>query len=316
MAQKDKFIDFEEDEVLKAFQKAREMNLCPNRIWAVAGENLPKLLPKSNLIPVEQDQHQSDDKNNFNDHEEGTSDFCEYSQRDFTAVTQRHECSHSERKTCKLTPVFPREILDDAVNNERPTVWSLNGGSLLDYSRPYMAISHVWADGTGTGAWKGGQVNDNEYLWKFFMCIAKRFQCEGIWWDTISIPREKATRNRALSKIQASYEDARITLVHDQFLRSWPWDPETVCFAILISPWFSRGWTALELARSPKVKVLFKGPDGLVLKDMDEDILVEFHVDSRNNSPRQEASRIISNLRKDIDNLNDLLNVLGPRYTS
>ncbi|KAJ5712168.1 hypothetical protein N7488_006324 [Penicillium malachiteum] len=310
MERNDSPIDLDDDEVLEAFQKAREMNLCPNRIWAVAGENLPRLLPKSNLVPVSRGQ--SDDKNNFNNHDDCTSDFCEYSQRDFTAVTQRHECSSNERKNCKLTAIFPSEVLDSAANGESSTVWSLKGNSLLDCSRPFMEISHVWADGTGTGAWNPGEVN--ECLWQFFLRIAEQFQCEGIWWDTLCIPRSKVARNKAIEKIQGNYQDARITLVHDQFLRSWPWDPETACFAILMSPWFSRGWTALELAKSRKVKVLFKGPHGPILKDMDEDILVEF--DEEYTSPRQEASRIISNLRKDINSLDDLLNVLGPRYTS
>lgn len=300
-------INMENDEVLKAFQKAKELNLCPNRIWAVAGENLPKLLPKSKVIPV--GTGQAGEKNEFDNHDECTSDFCEYSQRDFTRVEQRHECS--DRRNCRLKERFWSEMLDDAARYERSTVWRLSGRFLLDYPRPYMAISHVWADGTGTGAWNAGEVN--ECLWEFFRDIAQQFQCEGIWWDTLCIPREKAARCKAIDRIQTNYEDARITLVHDHFLRSWEWDPETACFAILMSPWFSRGWTALELAKSRKVKVIFKGPVGPLIKDLDEEIIEK---DGKSNSPRQKASQIIKSLRKGIDTLNNLLSVLGSRYTS
>ncbi|GIC89449.1 ankyrin repeat domain-containing protein [Aspergillus udagawae] len=182
---------------------------------------------------------------------------------------------------------------------------------MLEPPRPYMAVSHVWSDGTGTGAWRDGEVNECLYL--YFRAIAEHFQCEGIWWDALCIPRAKAARNKAIQKIQTNYQDARITLVHDCFLRNWDWDPETACFGILMSPWFSRGWTALELAKSRKVKVIFKGRYGPVIKDLDEEILAKA---DEINVPRIKASRMIRNLRKEFTSLNDLLTVLRPRFTS
>ncbi|KAJ5708044.1 hypothetical protein N7488_007845 [Penicillium malachiteum] len=184
---------------------------------------------------------------------------------------------------------------------------------MLEAQRPYMAISHVWADGTGTGAWQAGTVN--ECLYAFFESIAKFFSCEGIWWDTLCIPREKAPRTIAIQKIPRSYEDARITLVHDCFLRNWEWHPQTACFAILMSPWFSRGWTALELMNSRKIKVIFKGRYGPVIKDLDEEILAK---EDEPEGPRKFATQIIRNLRKNSSTLglNDLLTILQSRYTS
>lgn len=67
------------------------------------------------------------------------------------------------------------------------------------------------------------------------------------------------------------------------------------------------------MANSRKVKVIFKGRRGPVIKDLDEEILAK---DDEPNGPRKEASRIIQSLRKDVTSLNDLLRVLGPRYTS
>jgi ankyrin repeat protein len=81
-----------------------------------------------------------------------------------------------------------------------------------------------------------------------------------------------------------------------------------------MSPWFSRGWTALELLKSRKVKVIFKGQHGgPLIKDLDEEILAK---DTEPESPRKEASRIIRRLRNGITTLNDLLYVLGSRSTS
>jgi len=77
-----------------------------------------------------------------------------------------------------------------------------------------------------------------------------------------------------------------------------------------MSLWFSRGWIALELAKSRKVKVIFKGPYGLPIKDLDEQILAK---EDENNVPDKEASQIIWNLRQGINTLNSPLTILGPR---
>jgi ankyrin repeat protein len=109
-----------------------------------------------------------------------------------------------------------------------------------------------------------------------------------------------------------NYEDARITLVHDCFLRACEWfDAETACFAIIMSPWFSRGWTALELAKSPKVKVVFKNS---IIKDLDEDILSISNTDSKRHKV---ISGWIQSLRLGtVTTINDLLTVLHSRSTS
>ncbi|KAJ6031165.1 hypothetical protein N7540_001897 [Penicillium herquei] len=299
-------MNHDREDLLEAFERATTtIKLCPNRVWAVAGEKLPDLLPQNTQMFS---QHKIR-KDHDNVHQSCNFEFCEYSQRDFTAVQQRHECK--DASCMQMRGRFPREILYHAASSGSSTVWNLAGNAMLEPPRPYMAVSHVWSDGTGAGAWEDGTVN--ECLYNFFREIAEQFLCEGIWWDTICIPREKAARNKAIQNIQSNYQSARITLVHDSFLRNWNWNPETACFGILMSPWFSRGWTALELANSRKVKVIFKGPSGPVIKDLDEEILAK--TDERD-GPRKEASRMIQSLRKEITSLNDLLTVLGPRYTS
>lgn len=286
-----------------------DYGLCPHRVWAVAKDNLPKLLPDCKLDFRVPSSETGEGFSDSNDHSSCTFDFCEQSQRDFTAVEQRHECMG---KDCKpLAARFSRDLLNDAAMKEHSTVWALDGAAMLEAPRPYMAISHVWSDGTGTGAWKAGQVN--ECLYHFFQSIAERFGCDGIWWDTVCIPEDKAARQKAIHMIQNNYQSATITLIHDCFIRNWRWDPETACFGILMSPWFSRGWTALELAKSRKVKVIFRGQHGPEIKDLDQDILAK---DGPPNSPREFASSLIRHLRNKIEKLNDLLVTLGSRSTS
>jgi hypothetical protein len=304
--------------IVEAVQRAtRDFKLCPNRIWAIARshplreKSLPLLIPPTRTIKQTVDHIRHEDKKG---HNQCTFDFCEYSRLNFTSVAQRHELPCSEKQPCdRIRRRFRRDILEKATNAETPTAWKLDGKSMIDPPQRFMAISHVWSDGTGTGAWPEGEVN--KCLYDFFRGIAEQFQCEGIWWDTICIPKEKGARSKAINKIQSNYEDARITLVHDCFLRNWEWvDAETACFAIIMSPWFSRGWTSLELAKSRKVKVVFKGP---LIKDLDEDILAKDYDKLPPFNSHRIATEAIAKLRnKKITEINELLTALGPRHTS
>jgi hypothetical protein len=297
-----------------------QFKFCPNRIWSLAQSlpdwqrYLPHLIPKMCKIG-ETPGHRG--------HTQCTFDFCEYSTLDFTAVAQHHELAACAKEPCKrLEGLFLRDLLDEAALEGSPTAWKLDGHSLIAPTDRYMAISHIWSDGTGTGSWPEGQVN--LCLYEFFREIAERFQCEGIWWDTLCIPREKSARTKAINTMQSYYEDTRITLVHNCFLREWEWtDAETACFAILVSPWFSRGWTALELTKSRKVKVIFKAQHGPIIKDLDEDILTRNSEKDRQakappSSVHDIASEAIRNLRRigGITEVNELLSILSARHTS
>lgn len=61
-----------------------------------------------------------------------------------------------------------------------------------------------------------------------------------------------------------NYSNAAATLVHDEYLMEYRWaDDGGPCLALVLSPWFTRGWTALELIMLKTVLVLYKGEDEL-----------------------------------------------------
>lgn len=293
-------------ELLQTIKTSTEkFKLCPNRVWEVGSRlehwelKLPGLLPKSHKGFETALSHQ--------DHRMCTFDFCEFSRRDFTAVPQLHEAKLCEKNPCiRLRGLFSESELVEALESgQRLTAWTLDGMSIVKHPQPFMAISHVWSDGTGNGIWPLREVNI--CLYQFFRRIAEHFQCEGIWWDTLCIPKDRSARSKALNTMQDNYGFARITLIHDIFLRNLEWtNPETACFAIIMSPWFGRGWTALELAKSRKVKIIFKN---LVIKDLDEDILKMVGKDNG-------AAKAIESLREPIAKVDDLLSILGHRHTS
>ena len=297
--------------ILRAVNRAtEELGFCRNRVWAIAKslpggpEKFPELLPALN-IPLPETKRE--------DHQLCTFDFCEQSRVNFTLVTQRHEPPCKGDRCCTVN--FPSEIVEEAVSDGQPvTAWNIEWDrgekEILRHNERYMAISHVWSDGTGAGSQARGDVN--ACLVDFFRGFARDFECKGIWWDTICIPTKKDLREKALKRMHLNYKSAAVTLIHDCFLRECEWrDAELACFQIVMSPWFSRGWTALELKMSQRVQIIFKGPKGPITKDLDRDIL------QAAGDTAQIASGMLERLRMGrIDRLDLLLAVLGSRHTS
>ncbi|KAI2625058.1 hypothetical protein GGR54DRAFT_594679 [Hypoxylon sp. NC1633] len=297
-----------------------QYGLCPNRIWQVGSQ----LFSWENDLcgPFEASSrtfsHVLSAAMEHEDHSSCTFEYCEFSSRNFTAVQQYHEPGPSDdhdqeeiRKRHKnnlfcfpFKGHFREDVLLQAVNLKLSTAWAFDGETILKGPRPYMTISHVWPDETGAGPWGSGHVN--ECIYEYFKKVADKFDCEGIWWDTICIPQDNVARRKALSAMHLNYQYARITLVHDRFLRGLPFvDPQMASMAIILSSWFTRGWTALELAQSRKVKVMFKD----AIKDLDEDIL--------NKAGDSIAAEMIRGLRNgNVSGIEDLLRTLGPSYTS
>lgn len=221
----DKFTDAE---ILEAVTRAvSSYRFCPNRIWAIAGSlegkelTLPYVFPHGDsslekLLALPGNGCLKDDG-----HARCTFDYCERSQLNFTSVSQRHESPYCQRLPCDgLQDLFPADVLSAAAKEGRSTAWKLRGRQLVkERADKFMAISHVWSDGTGAGidAWKGV----NRCLFNFFRDMARRIGCNGLWWDTICIPTEKKARANAIKRMHENYSNAQVTLVHDCFCVNW-----------------------------------------------------------------------------------------------
>ncbi|RTE81542.1 hypothetical protein BHE90_003940 [Fusarium euwallaceae] len=214
----------------------KDFGICPNRLWAIARGHQDGSLTKL-IRPLRDNEPML----GHADHEQCNYELCEHSRRDFTWVAQRHEsedCRRDISEACEpLRYRFSIETLDEAARARRPTAWRLDGQSMVEPGQGYLAVSHVWSDGTGTGAWLEREVNG--CLYDYFASVARRFHCEGIWWDTICIPKDKAARSIAVNRMHRNYQDARVTFVHDCYLHdllsvlqsrntSWPRDMATI----------------------------------------------------------------------------------------
>ncbi|GAP84739.1 hypothetical protein SAMD00023353_0800430 [Rosellinia necatrix] len=275
---------------LRAVEGSRrlsEYGICLNRLWNVSLQSPNGITDISHVVDTALGAPLLGTKGK---HSECTEEHCLYSHENSTLVRQAHKCPSGN---CTDELIFPPDKLNVAFKNVKissgqptwyNTAWRLQtrkahgeAFALCDSNTGYMAISHVWADGTGAGMKSPGQVNS--CLYEYFKKIARRKECscDGIWWDAISIPTERTARGAAINSMLENYQKAKITLVHDQDLVNFEWrDDGSPAVALILSSWFTRGWTAAELwaSRSHPVKVVFKDPssDEPLIKDLYDDI--------------------------------------------
>lgn len=253
-------------------------------------------------------------------HRDCTVQTCLQNDENTTTIPQHHLCRDPD--ACP-TVTFPTKDVNDITNPEDgATAWSISSTPATLGSDRYMAISHVWSDGTGIGLKGSGNVN--HCLVEHFKTLAMGQKCDGIWWDTISLPTDKGKRIMALNKMHNNYSMAACTLAHDLELADFTWaDDGSPCLALASSTWFSRGWTAMELYMSKSVLVLFKDSYGSpVLKDLDRDILANPD-DPFVHPTHVQVSKVVRRLRthgalgrgRDPWSVDEVLDVLRLRYT-
>ncbi|GAB1316311.1 hypothetical protein MFIFM68171_06521 [Madurella fahalii] len=306
----------------RAVVRIEEMGLCKNRVWNLVDvtdrkeADLPDLIDALEQVMRYQQRGDDDFLFRHRDHETCIPSKCQWSQMDSTKAVQLHKCQ-GKPDSCRMK-TFPVERLEQAIHEGGSTAWSCSDNPTSGQRDPYIAISHVWADGTGVGLQPPGTVN--ECLFNYFADIAEELNCKAIWWDAISIPAEPKARAKAIQRLHENYSHAHCTVVHDRYLLDFPWDDMGgPCIALVLSTWFTRGWTALELLMSKTVKVLFKNPNPNsrrpLIKDLDEDILAASPASASRGYWL--ATTIVQRLRQHkVTGAGDLLAVLRCRSTS
>ncbi|RDW80319.1 hypothetical protein BP6252_04957 [Coleophoma cylindrospora] len=260
-----------EAKALEYAARCHRHGICPTRIWNISfqssyGVNSISHIAEMALVaepPSSKTQHLN-----------CTDQHCSLSIMNSTLVKQAHKCP---RENCEEMEEFHPDILNEAFKNSirddaLPCIGAWQTRSSVESEEPrrlcsiinsnYMAISHVWSDGTGVGlSRQPGMVN--KCLSDYFERIATTLGCNGIWWDTISLPTERESKTVAINNMLQNYEKAKVVLVHDEDLVKFTWvDDGSPAIALVLSSWFTRGWTAAELwsSRHVPVKVLFANP--------------------------------------------------------
>ncbi|RPA83517.1 hypothetical protein BJ508DRAFT_304703 [Ascobolus immersus RN42] len=137
-------------------------------------------------------------------------------------------------------------------------------------NQPYVAISHVWADGFGSVAEDGLPFCTVDWIQKL---VYQHFEdpLSGGWWmDSLNIPEEKKLRKRCIKTMRHVYERAEAVIVIDRQVMSI--DLETTAmedqlFAILTCGWMQRLWTLQEGILAKKLYFVFKNDMQKSLED-------------------------------------------------
>jgi tetratricopeptide (TPR) repeat protein len=325
--------------IAESLSSIEKLQICQFRLWGLIDTSDRKQTDLPSLVWA---ISQQGDTLRQTGHQNCVADKCHFTHIDTDQIYQMHKCELLQcreqkqkqkqvHRACKPDHCFkakapcqpkrfPVEQLLAALEQDTSTAWDI--GSCSDHPKlstpgaKHLAISHVWADGTGAHNGRIGYVNP--CLLGCFIKIARSLDCKAIWWDVLSIPEERDARSKALNKMHYNYASAAATVVHDSYLISIPWkDDGSPCLALVLSSWFTRGWTALELSMSNRVKILFgdtERPGQFVIKDLDDEVLAK----SPTNVSRMHwlASEKIKELRKPIESIGIILEILSPRSTS
>jgi hypothetical protein len=310
--------DVGEDAVEKALKQAHSLRICPNRLWALTKVAERKEADLLGLVEVAQRYPSLG-----NDvHEKCVRELCVLSEIDSTTKTQVHKPSEDacrDRGICRQF-TYPVKLLEESITSGMGSAWLCHDIRNILPGDPYIAISHVWLDGTGIGIGDGtGTGIVNGCLREYFLRIVTRLGGSAMWWDTISLPTTDVLRRKSIETMHIQYRQAECTVVHDEGLLNFDWDKKDEdygppCVALVLSSWFTRGWTALELYESKRVKVLYKGkdPDTPLILDLDDHLLASDP--SRATRGHWIASSMIRRLRR-IGSVRDMLTIMQPRIT-
>ena len=199
----------------------KEFGICPSRLWALAmgkGSDYSDMLVFLDHLA----KRKSHSAISRFAHDDCTEELCIPANNDTTTIRQLHKCQSND---CAIF-TFPIEKLDEAFCGlDRPipwipTSWAVNSSwqqdqtlRLSSLNEDFIAISHVWSDGTGNGLQSPGYVNG--CLLQYWADIAKSLKCSGLWWDTLCVPTQKQSKRKALDIMLENYSRAKYVVVHD-----------------------------------------------------------------------------------------------------
>ncbi|KAI8986282.1 hypothetical protein BD414DRAFT_488219 [Trametes punicea] len=222
---------------------------APNRVkLKYAGSILPRLSPYVRNGPGE--------------HAQCTEDACLLQ----TFADHNYKLRHTH-SGCRCSLVKPpvedvRRLLSDG----RIPVVKYDGMALEvlpSTDTPYVAISHVWAEGMGSTTEEGLPTC---VVRRIATAVQRLLPSDGpFWMDSLCVPQEVTARKRAIKLMAQTYRDAAMVLVIDDCIRTQCSDSHSLevnVLRIAASAWLRRVWTLQEglLAR----KLYFEFVEGPV----------------------------------------------------
>lgn len=190
-------------------------------------------------------------------HESCSNTTCRRDNVDTDTYQQQHAL---EGCSClKVSPLL--QEVTTAIRKEQIPVISISNGEKLATSiagnTPYVAISHVWADGLGSTTEQG-----------LYWCQAKRLarfasDAAGLgtafWVDSLCIPEAKEYRKEAIAMMKSVYQNATKVVVVDRSIcqQSAQQPIMSLIYIVAASSWMQRLWTYQEAYLASTILLAF-----------------------------------------------------------
>ena len=170
----------------------------------------------------------------------------------------------SSGAACKYSKASLDRVVQYIDEGEIPVITLVTGadeGSVrLDVHRaseaPYVAISHVWADGLGSTTEVGLPICQLRRLSSF---ASELRPGTAFWTDGICVPEADKARKKAIGMMACTYREADAVLVLDGGLQlchaAEP--PGVKILRVFTSGWMRRLWTLQEALLAKKLRFLF-----------------------------------------------------------
>lgn len=241
------------------------------------------------------------------DHSRCTDTKCLANQTDAKTYQTAHV---SDGCHCSFIAVDPEQLKDSLERNQIPKITivldSDNSASTISLkvvdgkNQPYIAISHVWADGLGNPRENSLPYCQLLRLGSLIDGVMKTIRRDdgknqhAFWIDTLCIPvapHFKNYRNLAIQRIRETFRDATATLVLDKELYNL--DTRGISNMEIGIRIFCGGWTKRLWTLKEAVYTLATGDNEKLFFQMNEDLVewnrthskFKYHLSQNNNSP-------------------------------
>lgn len=177
---------------------------------------------------------------------------------DYSAKHHGEDCT-----LCGYAGAPLQQIVDILSAGEIPVVtFDSSGDSTVTTTSasnvPYVAISHVWADGIGSTT----EVGLPKCQLRRLASITENLVPGGAFWlDSLCVPELRAIRKKAIGLMGETYRRATKVLIIDSGIRACPIDAplEQKLLRVLTSGWMQRLWTLQEAVLAKELVFEFDG---------------------------------------------------------
>lgn len=185
---------------------------------------------------------------------------------DENTYSQKHasSCNSSGDPPCVYTTPPLGDVLQLLIERKVPVVTFAEGldanPSRIQVHKasdvPYVAISHVWADGLGSTTGTGLPTCQLRRLASLVSTIQPG---AAIWIDSLCVPKTDRERKMAIELMARTYSQAAAVLVLDDGLQRCPAaaPPGVKVLRVLTSGWMRRLWTLQEATLSRALYLAF-----------------------------------------------------------